>query len=153
MALDPISAAVSRPVTNMGSAQSLSASVQPARSAPMDSGNLTISVRPTGASGIEHPSATEAVGSKVYSRLDRLGVELKTASSGQDSAVAEAREKLMPPSDALKPTEQALSTAKGGNSQSVNMLNKAFDHAVFMATVNQVVSGVSDTARTLIRQT
>ncbi|MEM7289687.1 MAG: hypothetical protein AAF412_04840 [Pseudomonadota bacterium] len=89
------------------------------------------------------------VADTVYTEIDALGSKLPTF-AGEQSAVSSYKESLVPTSESLSPME--TTKIDNGKDDAVAALSKTFDHAVFMAMVNQVISGVSDTSRTLIRQ-
>lgn len=88
--------------------------------------------------------------SNTHTKIDNLAQQMpdKGASVGQDEVASAMRD--------MSPGNADISAAgeAGGNAQqdSISALNKTFDHAIFMAMVNQVISGVGDTSRTLIRQ-
>ena len=88
--------------------------------------------------------------SNVHTKIDSLAKQMPSNmdSSGKDEVSAAMRD--------MSPKEGEISsnTADAGDAgtQKMDALNKSFDHAIFMAMVNQVVSGVGDTSRTLIRQ-
>jgi hypothetical protein len=86
----------------------------------------------------------------------KIRAHLQVASSKLPQSTKEAspidsyKNKLASQVETLNPTtDGALTPAKDNK---VEALSKTFDHAIFMAMVNQVISGVSDTSRTLIRQ-
>lgn len=88
--------------------------------------------------------------SNTHTKIDNLAQQMpnKGQSAGKDEVGAAMRD--------MSPSNADISAAgeAGGNAQqdSLSALNKTFDHAIFMAMVNQVISGVGDTSRTLIRQ-
>ena len=88
---------------------------------------------------------SDQIANKVYETLDRVGVKL--AQPAGTSAVDQAKRDIA--SERLSPMAEGTTTTEH---EGLANLSKAFDHAMFMATVNQVISGVSDTSRTLIKQ-
>lgn len=96
------------------------------------------------------PGFSETVLDNVYSQVESLSTKVKDLSP-KDSAVDQFKESMTPGLESISPTvDQGVKSTKD---EAVKALSKTFDHAIFMAMVNQVVSGVSDTSRTLIRQT
>lgn len=93
--------------------------------------------------------ATNAL-SSAHTKIDALAKQMpnKADSAGSDEVAAAMRE--MSPKDA-DISSNAANAGDAGNDK-MDALNKSFDHAIFMAMVNQVISGVGDTSRTLIRQ-
>lgn len=89
-------------------------------------------------------------GERVYNAIDRMGARIPELSSGADAQIVREKQALLPSSDAISPGKGDAKLASG--EEGLVNLSKAFDHAVFMASVNQVISGISDTARSLIRQ-
>lgn len=85
----------------------------------------------------------------VYTEIDKLGSKVPAASS-TESAVGNFKDQMASSAESINPME--ASSIKDPKQEAVNALSKTFDHAIFMAMVNQVVSGVSDTSRTLIKQ-
>jgi len=95
------------------------------------------------------PGFVNSVLDGVYTEIDTLSSKMSEASN-KTSPVDTYKNDVASQVDGLNPqTEVALNPEKN---QAVEALSKTFDHAIFMAMVNQVVSGVSDTSRTLIRQ-
>jgi hypothetical protein len=115
--------------------------------------DLTISVRPTGASTVESPGLSESLSSAIYDKVSQLDTELKSNMRFDAGGFDAAKAAQMPASDLLSPAARPAGMQTNAPSEGITMLNKAFDHAIFMASVNQVLTGVSDTSRTLIRQT
>jgi len=111
-------------------------------------------------SALETPTEVASVGNSdgfLNSVADSVFTEIETLSSqlpsfgGDQSAIDAYKQGLVPESETLSPmTENGLNK---GKDDAVAALSKTFDHAIFMAMVNQVISGVGDTSRTLIRQT
>ena len=106
---------------------------------------------PTGApSGGPLAQMTSSMLGQVHGQVETLSNQLPTQlrASARDE-VSVAKEGLAPQQDSINPSR----TPKGaGKDDAVGALSKTFDHAIFMAMVNQVISGVGDTQRTLIRQ-
>jgi len=106
-------------------------------------------VKPSGVDGASGgPGFVDTMLDSVYTEIGKMSSELPktTAASPVDVAKKEM-------ASGLEATSPMRTTDLASNeSTAVEGLSKAFDHAMFMAMVNQVVSGVSDTSRTLIRQ-
>lgn len=92
---------------------------------------------------------TDSVLDSVYTEIDKLGSKMPAAST-TESAVGSFKDQMASKADSISPLE--ASSIQDPKHEAVSALSKTFDHAIFMAMVNQVVSGVSDTSRTLIRQ-
>ena len=86
----------------------------------------------------------------VYSEMDSLGQKVPSFSESSSSAVDSYMEKMSPADEGLSAMEKT--GTEGSADETIKALSKTFDHAIFMAMVNQVISGVGDTSRTLIRQ-
>lgn len=86
----------------------------------------------------------------VHSRVETLSQNLPA------SLKAVARDEVTAAKDAMSPKQEAIKPGDAEQTdksdEAVSALSQTFDHAIFMAMVNQVISGVGDTARTLIRQ-
>ncbi|MEO0327124.1 MAG: hypothetical protein AAF217_00860 [Pseudomonadota bacterium] len=92
---------------------------------------------------------TDSVLDSVYVEIDKLSSKVPT-NKASDTAVDAYKKDMAAKADSITPIkETGLDTEKA---DAVTALSKTFDHAIFMAMVNQVVSGVGDTSRTLIRQ-
>ncbi len=111
-------------------------------------------------SAVETPAEIANVGGNegfVNSVADTVFTEIETLSSklpnfgGDQSAVDAYKQDLVPDNEAISPVKE--NGLDKGKDDAVAALSKTFDHAIFMAMVNQVISGVGDTSRTLIRQT
>ncbi|MEO1140811.1 MAG: hypothetical protein AAFW66_00455 [Pseudomonadota bacterium] len=85
----------------------------------------------------------------VYNEIDKLGSKLPEVT--KQSPIEAYKSSMVSPNDSISPVK--VDALANKNSDAVQALSKTFDHAIFMAMVNQVVSGVGDTSRTLIRQT
>lgn len=109
----------------------------------------TLSIRAQGASSVQPDGFSSQISTKVYDTIDQIGVELPKVRSDGATAIDKAKQNLLPSSDAISPVPKQLKV-KGASA--LENLTKTFDHAVFMAMVNQVISGVSDTSRTLAKQ-
>ena len=110
---------------------------------------MEVSVKPTEASGMREPGFTEKAASQVYNTVDNLGVTLPGVEDAVSTALNRAKMELQPASSDISPGTKPASP--DGN-EALVALSKTFDHAVFMAMVNQIISGVSDTSRTMIKQ-
>ncbi len=146
MIIDPVSQSLQRlPMTATEPARPPAQSALPAA----DPGTPTLSIRPAASSSIEPASLPETVGARIYEAIDAIGVGLKPKVASDGAKVDAAKQKLSPDAEVLSASGRSPGA---GSNEGLDMLNKAFDHAVFLAAVNQVVSGVGDTARTLVRQ-
>ena len=97
--------------------------------------------------------AANRVMGNVHATVERLSSEVATVETQAPSPAEEAKKALTPQSADLAPGGPAPASADiTGPDSNLAMLNKSFDHAMFMAMVNQVISGVGDSSRTLIRQ-
>ena len=96
------------------------------------------------------PGFVDTVLDSVFTEIDRLGSQVP-AIEGEDSVVSSMKNDMASQGESTNPTQST--GLKDEKHEAVIALSKTFDHAIFMAMVNQVVSGVSDTSRTLIRQT
>ena len=89
----------------------------------------------------------------VHSTVERLSSEIATVETAAPSPSEAAKKALTPASGDLAPGGPApVTTDITGPDSNLALLNKSFDHAMFMAMVNQVISGVGDSSRTLVRQ-
>ena len=90
----------------------------------------------------------------IHSTVERLSREVDVVDTTAPSPAEDAKNALMPESGDLAPGGPMAAKATSGTGPDSNlaMLNKSFDHAMFMAMINQVISGVGDSSRTLIRQ-
>ena len=98
--------------------------------------------------------AANRVMGNVHSTVEKLGREIDTVETADPSPAEEAKSALTPQSADLAPGGPVAPGAGPANGPDSNLalLNKSFDHAMFMAMINQVISGVGDSSRTLIRQ-
>ena len=98
--------------------------------------------------------AAERVMGNIHSTVERLSREVDIVDTTAPSPAEDAKNALMPESGDLAPGGPMATKATSGTGPDSNlaMLNKSFDHAMFMAMINQVISGVGDSSRTLIRQ-
>jgi hypothetical protein len=117
------------------------APMEPARS----ENDLALNVSPQ-----PRPEASfaEGMATRVYDAIDRVGVDLPAFKPTADTQIDREKAAMSPASQDISAGAQAANPGEYGQ----EMISRAFDHAVFMASVNQVLSGVSDTARTLVRQ-
>ena len=90
----------------------------------------------------------EGMATRVYDAIDRVGVDLPSFKATAETRIEREKASMSPASEDISAGAKAANPGEYG----LEMISKAFDHAVFMASVNQVLSGVSDTARTLVRQ-
>ena len=95
------------------------------------------------------PGFVNSVLDGVYSEIDKLSSKVPDAVNNT-SPIDTYKSDMASQIESLNP--QAEGALKPEKDNAVVALSKTFDHAIFMAMVNQVVSGVSDTSRTLIRQ-
>ena len=91
-----------------------------------------------------------SIADTVFTEIESLSSKVPNFGS-QQSEVTTYKEQLVPSTESISPLQDT--NIDNGKDKAVEALSKTFDHAVFMAMVNQVISGVSDTSRTLIRQT
>lgn len=96
------------------------------------------------------PGFVTSVLDGVYTQIDKLSSQVPTTAS-EVSPVDALKNDMASQVESLDPSAEG--GLKPETDTKVEALSKTFDHAIFMAMVNQVVSGVSDTSRTLIRQT
>lgn len=95
------------------------------------------------------PGFANTVLDGVYTKIDELSSKVPNATE-KSSPIDTFKNDMVSKVETLNPSESSGLKPKGDDK--VEALSKTFDHAIFMAMVNQVVSGVSDTSRTLIRQ-
>ena len=95
------------------------------------------------------PGFANTVLDGVYTQIDKLASKVPDATQS-NSPIDVMKNDMSSKIETLNPSE--ASGVKPAKDNKVEALSKTFDHAIFMAMVNQVVSGVSDTSRTLIRQ-
>ena len=86
------------------------------------------------------------VQTRVSDLQSKLPESLRGAATDQ---VSTTKTEMTPKQTSIAPTS---ANGPDDKNSAVNSLNATFDHAIFMAMVNQVISGVGDTARTLVRQ-
>ena len=91
----------------------------------------------------------DSVMDTVYTEIDRLGSQVPAASK-LETPISAMKSQMAASGESINPME--ASSIQNPKDEAVTALSKTFDHAIFMAMVNQVVSGVSDTSRTLIKQ-
>ncbi len=109
----------------------------------------SVEVAPQVSNAPTHPGFANSVLDGVYSQIDKLSSKVPNATEST-SPIDVLKNDMASQVEALNPSEAGKLSAK--KDDKVDALSKTFDHAIFMAMVNQVVSGVSDTSRTLIRQ-
>lgn len=95
------------------------------------------------------PGFASTVLDGVYTKIDELSSKVPN-STESTSPIDTYKNGIASQVESLNPSEAGGLSPK--KDDKVDALSKTFDHAIFMAMVNQVVSGVSDTSRTLIRQ-
>ena len=155
--MDPISAVT----LSQGTAPSATqvAQLDQAVSTPDASRGTTVNASEVArAAYVERPDSPVAnaagrVMNNIHSTVERMGRELDIVETAAPSPAEEAKSALTPASGDLAPGGPVeTSSVAEGRESNIAMLNKSFDHAMFMAMVNQVISGVGDSSRTLIRQ-
>ncbi|MEM7425500.1 MAG: hypothetical protein AAF441_05360 [Pseudomonadota bacterium] len=128
--------------------------IAPVGAQPVQAGSAPgasdVNVRPEFASQAHEPGMSENIANHVYDTIETIGVELPPVQDTPASKVEKAKQALAPDSKLIS---AHTADAKPQGNEALVALSKTFDHAVFMAMVNQVISGVGDTSRTLIRQT
>ncbi|MEZ5792455.1 MAG: hypothetical protein R3D34_17305 [Nitratireductor sp.] len=150
MAIEAIGQAASQGMKEMQKMMPVSqepASLSASQQAAPSNDSLSLSARTAPVS--QDSGFGDQLASKVYDAIDRVGVDIGRFEASGNSVVAKAKEAMTPSSSGISP---ANGPATPVGEQGLAALGKAFDHAVFMASVNQVISGVSDTSRTLIKQ-
>jgi len=110
----------------------------------------SVDVAQQASGGSSQPGFMNTVLDGVYTQIDQLSSKVPNAAE-KSSPVDVMKNDMVSKVEGLNPSENSGLKPKGEDK--VEALSKTFDHAIFMAMVNQVVSGVSDTSRTLIRQT
>lgn len=144
-ALEQLSKAASNNSMDMKLAQAA-----PAESASMgNSIPASYEVPSEVSNGGTQPGFVNSVLDGVYTEIDKLGSKVPDAVSNT-SPIDTYKNDIASQVETLNP--QAEGALKPEKNNAVEALSKTFDHAIFMAMVNQVVSGVSDTSRTLIKQ-
>ena len=131
-------------------AQSQGAAGDAARGTTVDAADIARAARPEAGSLGE--AASRVLGN-VHSTVERLSSQVSVAETAAPSPAEDAKKALTASSPDLAPGGPApVTNDVTGPDSNLAMLNKSFDHAMFMAMVNQVISGVGDSSRTLIRQ-
>ena len=121
----------------------------PARQAPATQAmepSLTVNVAPPQVQ--QQPTFGDQMANRIYDAIDKVGVELPKLEMSEGTRVDKAKAQISPQSEEISAGPKAETSGEDG----IVMISKTFDHAIFMASVNQVLSGVSDTARTLVKQ-
>ncbi len=109
----------------------------------------SLEVAPQTSNAPTQPGFASSVLDGVYTQIDKLSSQVPNATE-QVSPIDTLKNQISSKVEGMSPSDATgLSPEKDSK---VDALSKTFDHAIFMAMVNQVVSGVSDTSRTLIRQ-
>jgi len=111
--------------------------------------SASIEVTPQLSNAPTQPGFASSVLDGVYTKIDELSSKVPNATESS-SPIDVYKNSMASQVETLNPTEAGNLSPEKDNK--VDALSKTFDHAIFMAMVNQVVSGVSDTSRTLIRQ-
>lgn len=156
--MDPISA-VTFAQASTGPSATQAAQLAQSQAAAGDAGAGGASVNATDIARSAKPEAgslgeaASRVMGNVHSTVERLSANVTVAETAAPSPAEDAKKALTPQSAELAPGGPApAATDVTGPDSNLAMLNKSFDHAMFMAMVNQVISGVGDSSRTLIRQ-
>lgn len=110
----------------------------------------SVEIAPQTSNAPTKPGFANTVLDGVYTKIEELSSKVPN-STEQSSPIDTYKNSIASQVETLNPSEAGSMSAK--KDDKVEALSKTFDHAIFMAMVNQVVSGVSDTSRTLIRQT
>jgi hypothetical protein len=121
----------------------------PAREAPAASAtepSLSVNVAPPQAQAAS--GFTDQMANRIYDAIDKVGVQLPQVEASTQSRIDKAKAEISPQSEEISAGPKAETSGEDG----IMMISRTFDHAIFMASVNQVLSGVSDTARTLVKQ-
>ena len=148
---EPVSSAASKmseQVANAARQTDAGSSVQTTVPAAEASSSLNISAG-SQVSGGENGFVSNVLDG-VYSEMDSLGSKVPSFAESSSSAVDSYMQKMSPADESVSAMEKT--GTEGSADETVKALSKTFDHAIFMAMVNQVISGVGDTSRTLIRQ-
>lgn len=95
------------------------------------------------------PGFANSILDGVYTQIDQLSSKVPNSTQAA-SPIDTYKSKISSQIEGLSPSDTAGPKLEKGNT--IQALSKTFDHAIFMAMVNQVVSGVSDTSSTLIKQ-
>lgn len=143
-ALKQATQAVEKQAGTSTSATSSQASLSIGNSIP-----ASIEVAPQLSNAPTKPGFATSVLDGVYTKIDELSSKVPNATEST-SPIDTYKNSMASQVENLNPTEAGNLTPQ--KDDKVEALSKTFDHAIFMAMVNQVVSGVSDTSRTLIRQ-
>ncbi len=109
----------------------------------------SVEVAQQASSAPSQPGFANSILDGVYTQIDRVSSKVPDTSKAA-SPIDTYKSKIVSEIDSLSPSETTGPKLEKGDT--IQALSKTFDHAIFMAMVNQVVSGVSDTSRTLIKQ-
>ena len=109
----------------------------------------SLEVAPQISNAQSKPGFATSVLDGVYTQIDKLSSKVPDAAA-KSSPIDTLKNDMVSKVESLNPSE--TSGLQPQKDDKVEALSKTFDHAIFMAMVNQVVSGVSDTSRTLIKQ-
>ncbi len=109
----------------------------------------SVEVAPQVSNAPTQPGFANSVLDGVYTQIDKLSSKVPNATE-KASPIDTYKNDMVSKVETLNPSE--TSGLQPQKDDKVEALSKTFDHAIFMAMVNQVVSGVSDTSRTLIKQ-
>ncbi len=121
----------------------------PAKEAPAAQAmepSLSVNVAPAQVQG--QPGFADQMANRIYDAIDKVGVQLPQVEASTQSRIDKAKAEISPQSEEISAGPKAETSGEDG----IMMISRTFDHAIFMASVNQVLSGVSDTARTLVKQ-
>ena len=159
--MDPISAVTSAQATASQSVQSAGQVAQASapvsapdapRGTSIEAAEINRAAETSGGNPVTN--AADRVMGNLHSTVERLGREIDIVETADPTPAEEAKAALTPQSADIAPGGPVVAGEAPVNPADSNlaMLNKSFDHAMFMAMVNQVISGVGDSSRTLIRQ-
>lgn len=145
MAIEALASVSTQTVKDARQAALTQPSAMEAPSAPQEP-TLSVNVAPPQA----QPGGgfADQMANRIYDAIDRVGVELPRFEASAENRIDRAKEAISPQSETISAGPKAETSGEDG----IAMISRTFDHAIFMASVNQVLSGVSDTARTLVKQ-
>ena len=155
--MDPITAITAAQVTSVQSATQAAQAGQAQASVDAPRGTSVEASEVARSREADANPVAEAAGrvmGNLHSTIERLGRDIDLVETAAPSPAEEAKSALVPQSGDLAPGGPAPAGMQptDGPDSNLAMLNKSFDHAMFMAMINQVISGVGDSSRTLIRQ-
>jgi len=97
----------------------------------------------------------EAVLTNIHETIQEFGSKSPASPSSINDPVEATKAELLPSPYEIHPTTQAESDTSVTNpaqNDGTEVLVKSFDHAISLALLNQVISGISSTTSSLIRQ-